>query len=337
MQELQAEIYALVAQLEDLTGNSGSFEKENSKLEAYLSDFTTRQGVLLTIAGLLTLLPFFDDRVMMTHFLIWVAPFLLVSIFSYTCSAKRINILPSIRRAAGVEPLSHERINHLLKLNYFSTLKFHRLTNFSIIVFFVSFVFSYYILFFAGLMSVAISIQVLLLALLIGGLRDYYSSKLDTSPAQREQAGVMAVGAIPDEGIILGGIVPNMKTILVDAVDCFVSDTGEIFEDMRKLLDNEYPQRKIILTGANDEQFKQFGLDKMPYDVFTLKHNPEKTIPLYYVQMLGHFGLKADDVVYFEHNPEAVKSAESVGITSYHYDHEKKDLMALKEFLDKNL
>lgn len=130
-----------------------------------------------------------------------------------------------------------------------------------------------------------------------------------------------------------------MKTILVDAVDAFVVETEngfEIFTEMHDLLDT-YPNKKIILTGANDEQYKEFGLDKMPYEVFTLKHDPEKTDPKYYEMMLAHFGLRADDVVYFEHNPDAVKSAESVGIMSYHYNSEKKDLATLKKFLDENL
>ena len=130
-----------------------------------------------------------------------------------------------------------------------------------------------------------------------------------------------------------------MKTILVDAVYAFVIEdngTFKIFEEMHNLLDS-FPNKKIILTGANDEQFKEFGLDKMPYEVFTLKHNPEKTDPKYFRKMLEHFNLKAEDVVYFEHNPDAVKSAESVGITSYFYDSNKKDLKALKLFLDKSL
>lgn len=130
-----------------------------------------------------------------------------------------------------------------------------------------------------------------------------------------------------------------MKTILVDAVDAFVIETEngfEIFGDMRDLLDT-FPNKKIILTGANDEQYKKFGLDKMPYEVFTLRHDPEKTDPKYYETMLAHFGLHADDVVYFEHNLEAVKSASSIGIKSYHYDHEKKDLVALKKFLAEDL
>ena len=130
-----------------------------------------------------------------------------------------------------------------------------------------------------------------------------------------------------------------MKTILVDAVDGFVIETAsgfQIFEEMHDLLET-FPNRKIILTGANDEQYKKFGLDKMPYEVFTLKHNPEKTDPKYFGTMLQHFGLSKDDVVYFEHNPEAVKNAESVGIKSYYYDPEKKDLEALKKFLAENL
>ncbi|PIR41575.1 MAG: hypothetical protein COV31_00495 [Candidatus Yanofskybacteria bacterium CG10_big_fil_rev_8_21_14_0_10_46_23] len=127
-----------------------------------------------------------------------------------------------------------------------------------------------------------------------------------------------------------------MKTILVDAVNCFVSGPGEIYKEMHELLET-YPSRKIILTGANDQQFKKFGLDKMPYEVFTLKHDPEKTNPEYYKKMLEHFNLPAEDVVYFEHNPEAVKSAQSVGINSYSFDYDKKDLVALKEFLDAKL
>ncbi len=126
-----------------------------------------------------------------------------------------------------------------------------------------------------------------------------------------------------------------MKTILVDAVDAFIiEDKGDfkIFKEMHDLLET-FPSRKIILTGANDEQFKKFGLDKMPYEVFTLKHNPEKIDSKYYEIMLKHFSLSKDDVVYFEHNPEAVKSAQSIGIKTYYYDSDKKDLKALKDFL----
>ena len=131
-----------------------------------------------------------------------------------------------------------------------------------------------------------------------------------------------------------------MKTILVDAVDCFVIEkedgTFHIFKKMQDLFEN-FPNNKIILTGANDEQSKKFGLDKLPWEIFTLKHNPEKTNPEYYKIMLQKFNLSSDDVIYFEHNSNAVKSAQSVGITTFYYDNDKKDLTALKQFLDENL
>ena len=127
-----------------------------------------------------------------------------------------------------------------------------------------------------------------------------------------------------------------MKTILVDAVNAFVLKDEGIFNEMYKMLE-QYPNRKIILTGANDEQMEKFGLNDMPYEVFTLKHNPEKTDPNYFKIMLKHFNLSIDNVVYFEHNEDAVKSSQSVGINTFHYDKDTKDIEALKKFIDESL
>ena len=127
-----------------------------------------------------------------------------------------------------------------------------------------------------------------------------------------------------------------MKTILVDAVDTFVVVGKGVYQPMFDLLE-KYPNRKIILTNANDEQMMPFSLTNLPYELFTLKHNPDKVDPKYFKEMFKHFNLKPEDVIYFEHNPEAVKSAQSVGIISYYYDPDKKDMSALKEFLDNNL
>jgi HAD superfamily hydrolase (TIGR01509 family) len=127
-----------------------------------------------------------------------------------------------------------------------------------------------------------------------------------------------------------------MKTILVDAVDTFVLEGEGVYKPLHDLLE-QYPNQKIILTNANDEQMVEFGLVNLPYELFTLKHNPDKIDPIYFKEMLNHFNLKADEVIYFEHNPKAVESAQSVGITSHYYDSEKKDLGAIKKFLDTNL
>lgn len=115
-----------------------------------------------------------------------------------------------------------------------------------------------------------------------------------------------------------------------------ILEDGSVFKAMYELLET-YPNPKLLLTGANDEQFKHFKLDESPYEVFTLKHDPEKTDPAYFKTLLGKYNLTPGDVIYFEHNAEAAKSAESVGIKTYFYDHTKQDLPALKTFLDSTL
>lgn len=123
-----------------------------------------------------------------------------------------------------------------------------------------------------------------------------------------------------------------MKTILVDAFNTFVIKDHGIDQDMYKLLET-FPNKKIILTNANDEELVKFGLVDLPYEIFSLKHEPNKTDPKYYETMLERLGLKKDDVIYFEHNQAAVESAMSVGINTYHFDHMKRDLVKLESFL----
>jgi len=80
---------------------------------------------------------------------------------------------------------------------------------------------------------------------------------------------------------------------------------------MQKLLDS-FENRKIILTNADYEKNNKFNLLNMPYSVFTLKNNPNKTNSEFYKIFLEKYNLNSDDVIYFEHNLEAVESAMSV-------------------------
>ena len=127
-----------------------------------------------------------------------------------------------------------------------------------------------------------------------------------------------------------------MKTILVDAVNTFIIKNKWISDKMYNMLE-KYPNKKIILTNANDEEIRKFWMEKLPYELFTLKHNPNKEDPNYYKIMLKYFNLKADNVIYFEHNKKAVESALSVWITTFLYDKDSKNLDELKTFIDKNL
>ena len=125
------------------------------------------------------------------------------------------------------------------------------------------------------------------------------------------------------------------KVILVDAWNTFVTEEG-VFIEMQELLDS-YENKKIIVTNANDEQLIKFGIVDMPYEVFTLKHNPDKIDPKYFKKLLDKYSLNPESVIYFEHNIDAVESAKYLGIVSYHYDKDSKDLKGLKEFLDNHL
>ncbi len=128
-----------------------------------------------------------------------------------------------------------------------------------------------------------------------------------------------------------------MKTILVDAAGTYTveDEDGKFSVDSRlhDLLET-YENRKIIVTNADDSQLATFALVDLPFEVFSLKHNPDKPDPRYFGVLLKKHNLAASDVVYFEHAIEAVASAESLGIKSYHFDHELRDYEALKDFLD---
>lgn len=126
-----------------------------------------------------------------------------------------------------------------------------------------------------------------------------------------------------------------MKTILVDAWNTFVIESW-INKDMQDLLDT-FPNKKIILTNANDEEKKKLWIINMPYEVFSLNHNPDKTWDWFYEKMLSHYSFEKNDVIYFEHNKDAVEKAKKAWINTYHYDKDKKDLQTLKIFLENNL
>jgi len=126
-----------------------------------------------------------------------------------------------------------------------------------------------------------------------------------------------------------------MKTILVDAYNTFVTEEW-INLKMQKMLD-KFENKKIILTNADEEKQKVLWLVNLPYEMFSLNFNPLKTDSEFYKIFLEKFNLKAEEVIYFEHNNDAVKSARSVGINTFHYNKDKKDIIELGEFIKNNI
>lgn len=126
-----------------------------------------------------------------------------------------------------------------------------------------------------------------------------------------------------------------MKTILVDAVHTFIHKIDGLNMEMFDLLES-YWNRKIVLSWANEQQIIKFRLDKLPYEMFTMKHDPEKSDPLYYSSMLDHYWLQSQQTLYVEHNADAVRSAESVWIITLHYTIDSTDILKVRKFIDMN-
>lgn len=127
-----------------------------------------------------------------------------------------------------------------------------------------------------------------------------------------------------------------MKTILVDAFNTIIQENKILDTNIIEIL-KRFKNSKIVLTNANKEQSKNLGFEKIPYSIFTLAHNPEKTDSKYFEIFLKENRLLKDDVIYFEHNLESVKSAQSLGITSYHFDKELRDYNKLEQFISNNI
>lgn len=52
---------------------------------------------------------------------------------------------------------------------------------------------------------------------------------------------------------------------------------------------------------------------------------------------MQRYNLKCEDLIYFEHNQDAVLSAKSLGINSFYYDPVKKDLDELEIFINSSI
>ncbi|MDC0506219.1 HAD-IA family hydrolase [Candidatus Gracilibacteria bacterium] len=126
-----------------------------------------------------------------------------------------------------------------------------------------------------------------------------------------------------------------MKTILVDAYNTLVTDEG-INQDMYQMLE-KFENKKIILTNADTEKQVELGLVDLPYEMFTMSFNPFKSDPNFYTTMLDEYNIAVGDTIYFEHNKEAVESARSVGIQTFQYDYENRNVDAVERFLTENL
>ena len=123
-----------------------------------------------------------------------------------------------------------------------------------------------------------------------------------------------------------------MKIILVDAWNTLIKEK-KIDNDLFKILES-FSCKKIILTNASEKEKKKFGIINMPYDVFSLNHNPEKTHSKYFEILISKYDLNLNDLYYIEHNIKAYNTATLFGIKSLHYDGNN---LKVRTFLENNL
>jgi hypothetical protein len=50
---------------------------------------------------------------------------------------------------------------------------------------------------------------------------------------------------------------------------------------------DSFPNKKIIITNATALEREKRGSTPMPYQIFSLDHQPDKTDPEYFVKMLA--------------------------------------------------
>ena len=122
-----------------------------------------------------------------------------------------------------------------------------------------------------------------------------------------------------------------MKTILVDAWNTFVKNK-KIDLRLLKILE-KFPCDKIIVTNANLSEQKDLGIINMPYSVFSLSHNPEKTNKLYFDILCNEKKLKKEELLYIEHNIVSVETAKTFGIKSILFN---ENYLEIEEFLNQN-
>jgi hypothetical protein len=84
---------------------------------------------------------------------------------------------------------------------------------------------------------------------------------------------VLLLTDLASAGCSKAGKCKDMKTILVDAVDTLVIEGKGVFGPMLKLL-QEYPNQKIIVTNADDQEMVEFSLTNAPFKVFSRQHKP---------------------------------------------------------------
>lgn len=236
VEELQSQIQALLVQVEGLGGYSSSSSQEEElkesrrsvflgkqisvyrdqldSLERVFTDLTQRNGILLTLAGLLSFLPAPTLRELdyIRDFLLSIFPLLLLGIFFFFLSSKRIFGVRTENHSIFISMNESELLADELRLLeiiwerkfalFKKTVIYHRLCAISIYLYFIAFITNYYLYIFY-FQTIDISLRIITtITLIVLGLWMYLSWKGDSE--------ILEIGKMKNEDLAVGATPPEL-------------------------------------------------------------------------------------------------------------------------------
>lgn len=195
---------------------------EINRMEKFIDNFSQRGAALMTIAGLISLLPYAVSNsplMFLKYYLLWIFPFLAVAILAYMVSSSKRNtyrISFSIAAANNFfeelsilrnEALSTQKIWRENYLDHQKSLRWHRINNIFIQLFLFSYILNFYLFVFGDLPnnknSIIMMVELLVVGVLIyykNFLKSYNKKYMNRKQNIKEQMNLESgVGAVPPD------------------------------------------------------------------------------------------------------------------------------------------
>jgi HAD superfamily hydrolase (TIGR01509 family) len=120
-------------------------------------------------------------------------------------------------------------------------------------------------------------------------------------------------------------------TLLVDGMFCLYDKDFRINEELLGLLKNIDNKKILVVNGYKDEAEEL--LKNHGFEVFSFEGKIKKDNEQFFKKLLEKYSLNKEDVIYFDHAEENIKSARNVGILSELY----KNNNQIKKFIEPNI
>jgi alanyl-tRNA synthetase len=132
--------------------------------------------------------------------------------------------------------------------------------------------------------------------------------------------------------------IKDKRLILVDGMDCVYDEDFKINEELLKIINNFNTHTILTVNGFREKGYNLIKSQSTGYDTnwkaFSLEEEKiKKENPEYFNTLLKRFNLVPEEVIYFDHDKNSIKTAEKLGILSKHYT----DINSIKKFIEDNL